>query len=453
MQRVGISRSDFLFGFLAVAAPGAGVLVVLSAMGAVAPAGLAIGTALTGLAAAAVALVWARDVASLRQKAERIGVAGGPVQSPSLLTPVGAALARCLEEARRRAFRSERALEARALEAERLIDALPEPILVIGDGRRILHGNLAAENLFGSPLAGRNLAEVLRSPGLLEGLDDAFGGVQPEDIDFEISGPVERSLRARIAPLVRDDGIAAGMVLVFEDLTALRRAEQMRVDFVANVSHELRTPLSSLTGFIETLQGPAKDDAAAHDRFLAIMAEQTGRMGRLVDDLLSLSRIELEEHNPPDDRVDLTPLVASMVTLLKGMAAEREVLLEVSLPDNLPPIIGDADQVGQVLRNLIENAIKYGRHGGVVRISARQRQDAVALTVSDDGEGIPREHLHRLTERFYRVDAARSRKAGGTGLGLAIVKHILNRHRGRLTIDSTPGEGSRFTTVWPVAVS
>ncbi len=451
MQRVRISRSDFLFGLMAVAVPGATVLVVLSVMGAVAVPALAIGAGLTVLAAGAVALAWARDVASLRLKAERIGTAGSPAQVPTLLTPVGATLARCLEEARRRAFRSERALEVRALEAERLIDALPEPILVVGSGRRILHGNLAAENLLGSALTGRNLAEVLRSPDLLEGLDHAFGGGQAQDIDFEISGPVERSLRARIAPLVRDDGVAAGMVLVFEDLTALRRTEQMRVDFVANVSHELRTPLSSLTGFIETMQGPAKDDAAAQERFLAIMAEQTGRMGRLVDDLLSLSRIELEEHNPPADTVDLQPLVASMVTMLKGIAAERSVMLEVSLSDDLPPIVGDADQVGQVLRNLIENAIKYGRQGGVVRIAGRRQQGTVAISVSDNGDGIPREHLHRLTERFYRVDAARSRKAGGTGLGLAIVKHILNRHRGRLTIESAPGEGSRFTTIWPIA--
>lgn len=451
MQRIRFGRGDYLFGFLLAAGPGGLALLILFLAGVIGALATVAGVALTCLAATAIAWAWARDAAALRHKAASIGLSDGPSPVPALRTPLGGALARPLEQARRRAFRAERALEVRALEAEHLIDALPEPILVIGQGRRILHGNLAAEKLLGTSLAGRNLAEVLRSPGVLEGLDDFFEGGIVEDIDFEISGPVERSMRVRIAPLTRDSKPDAAAVLVFEDLTALRRAEQMRVDFVANVSHELRTPLSSLMGFIETLQGPAKDDAAARDRFLSIMAEQTQRMGRLVDDLLSLSRIELEEHNPPAGTVDLAPLVASTVTLLKAMAAEHSVMLEVSLPDDLPAITGDADQVGQVLRNLIENAIKYGRHGGVVRIAGRRNGSAVSLSVSDNGEGIPREHMHRLTERFYRVDTARSRRAGGTGLGLAIVKHIVNRHRGRLSIESTPGQGSRFTTSWPVA--
>jgi two-component system phosphate regulon sensor histidine kinase PhoR len=230
----------------------------------------------------------------------------------------------------------------------------------------------------------------------------------------------------------------------------VRRGEQMRVDFIANVSHELRTPLASLAGFIETLQGQARDDAAARERFLGIMADQTSRMGRLVEDLLSLSQIELDEHNRPAGRVDIPTRVDQTLEELEPVARERSVTLIADLPEGLPPVNGDGDQVAQVLRNLIENAIKYGREGGEVRIAAARVGDTVSLTVQDNGEGIPREHLHRLTERFYRVDAARSRRAGGTGLGLAIVKHIVNRHRGRLAITSTPGEGSRFTVFWPV---
>ena len=451
MQRIGVGRKDFLFGFLLAGVPGLAALLALLVSGLLSAFAFAVGAVLVLSAAAAMAWAWAKDADALRRKAASIGTADGPPQGVTLRTPMAGALARPLEEARRQAFRIERALEVRALEAERLIDALPEPILVVGQGRRVLHGNLAAENLLGSALAGRNLTEILRSPDILEGLDDAFAYGIADDIDFEIAGPVERSMRARIAPLARGGNPGAAVVLVFEDLTALRRTEQMRVDFVANVSHELRTPLSSLTGFIETLQGPAKDDEAARERFLAIMADQTQRMARLVDDLLSLSRIELEEHNPPAGTVELPGLVESTLTLLRAMAEEQSVKLAVSLPKDLPAITGDADQVGQVLRNLIENAIKYGRKGGEVRIEGRREGGTVSLSVSDSGEGIPREHLHRLTERFYRVDTARSRRAGGTGLGLAIVKHIVNRHRGKLSIDSTPGQGSRFTTTWPVA--
>jgi two-component system phosphate regulon sensor histidine kinase PhoR len=199
------------------------------------------------------------------------------------------------------------------------------------------------------------------------------------------------------------------------------------------------------------MQGPARDDAAACDRFLAIMADQTHRMGRLVNDLLSLSRIELDEHNRPAERVDMADMIHQTIEILEPVASERRVRIEMDVPDGLQPVTGDSDQVLQVLRNLIENAIKYGREGGTVRVIASVEGATLGVAVQDDGEGIPREHLHRLTERFYRVDAARSRKAGGTGLGLAIVKHIVNRHRGRLHIQSEPGQGSRFTVYWPLS--
>ena len=343
------------------------------------------------------------------------------------------------------------ALEERALDAERLIDALPEPMLVVSNRRRILHGNLAAEDLLGPALVGRSLAEVIRSPDVLEGTERALLIRQPLDVDFVLAGPVERQMRARTAPLLRGGAGGEAIVVVLQDLTAVRRAEQMRVDFVANVSHELRTPLASLIGFIETLKGPARDDVAARDRFLAIMEDQTQRMTRLVDDLLSLSRIEMEEHNPPAERIALADVIASTTGLLEPIARDRSVTLETEVAADLPPIIGEPDQVAQVLRNLVENAIKYGREGGSVRISAAIEGRTIALSVQDDGEGIARRHLHRLTERFYRVDAARSRQAGGTGLGLAIVKHIVNRHRGRLAIESKPGEGSKFTVYWPLS--
>ena len=449
MQRFGISRTDYLFAFFSAAAPGTAAVVILYILHAFPLPVLAGAIGLIVLAAAALAIAWARDAAVLRQKASSIGEDDASPRGFAGRTPIGAELSRQLEEARRRTLSMQRVLEGRALHAEIVIDALPEPMLVLDSRRQILHGNLAAENLLGSQLLGRSLAEVIRSPDALEGVERALLVRAPLDIDFVHIGPVERSMRARTAPLVR--GGSVGLVIVLQDLTAIRRAEQTRVDFIANVSHELRTPLASLIGFIETLKGPAREDDAARERFLGIMSEQTQRMSRLVNDLLSLSRIEMEEHNPPAERVALGPLVASTLSLLEPIADERSVSLETSIASDLPDIVADPDQVAQVVRNLVENAIKYGREGGTVRVSAIVDGHAVALSVRDEGQGIPRRHLHRLTERFYRVDTARSRQAGGTGLGLAIVKHIVNRHRGRIAINSKPGEGSTFTIFWPTS--
>ncbi len=451
MRRKGISHRDFLPVFLAAAAPGCAALAVLLALGAVSLSVLAIGGAVVGILAALFAWIWAKDASALRNQAMAIATNDGVQRRPPKATVIAGNLARLMEDGRRRAFNEQRALEARALEAERLIDALPEPLLVVDGNRRILHGNLAAETLLGMEISGRNLVEVFRSPSIREGIERTRILGKPIDIDFDLSGTVQHHLRARMAPLARRDGNEGGVVMLLQDLTAVRRAEQMRVDFVANVSHELRTPLASLSGFIETMQGPARDDTVARDRFLVIMADQTLRMGRLVNDLLSLSRIELEEHNPPAERVDMADMIAHTIDELEPVAGERDVHIVAKVPDGLPPINGDPDQVAQVLRNLMENAIKYGRHGGAVQVEAAIDGNSLRVSVQDDSEGIPREHLHRLTERFYRVDAARSRKAGGTGLGLAIVKHIVNRHRGRLLIQSTIGEGSRFTVFWPLS--
>ena len=243
------------------------------------------------------------------------------------------------------------------------------------------------------------------------------------------------------------EGIAA--IVTLHDITALKLAEQMRADFVANAGHELKTPLASLVGFIETLLGAARDDAAARERFLGIMRSEAGRMTRLVDDLLSLSRIELNEHVAPTGTVALAPLIEQVADALELRAAERGMRLSLVLPEDLPEVHGDEDELAQVFQNLIDNAIKYGKPQTEITIAAEWDSRAAAnapvrVTVTDRGEGIPSEHLPRLTERFYRVDTARSRELGGTGLGLAIVKHILNRHRARLEISSTLGAGSAF---------
>ncbi len=259
-------------------------------------------------------------------------------------------------------------------------------------------------------------------------------------------------------PPLADGGDA---LVVLSDRSRERVVERMRADFVANVSHELRTPLASLIGFVETLQGPAADDPPAQQRFLAIMAEQGARMNRLIDDLLSLSRIELTEHQPPLEPLDLTQLVQRMVAGFEPRLAERRVQLAVRIEDALPVVAGDADQMAQVLQNLLDNGLKYGRDDGVLTLAVTMAPQGdrwpsrrgVVLSVGDQGAGIPREHLPRLTERFYRVDKGRSRAVGGTGLGLAIVKHIVNRHRGQLLIESEEGKGTTVHVWLPVVAA
>jgi len=228
----------------------------------------------------------------------------------------------------------------------------------------------------------------------------------------------------------------------------------MRVDFVANASHELRTPLASLAGFIDTLQGSARDDAQARDRFLDIMKAQATRMARLIDDLLSLSRIELRAHLQPQTQLDLAAIVRHVADGLQMLARDRGVQINVSMPAKPLTIRGDRDELIRVFENLIENALKYGAAGKRVDVTGREETGAdgaaeATIEVRDFGPGISPEHLPRLTERFYRVDVAESRAQGGTGLGLALVKHILNRHRARLSIDSTPGHGATFTARFP----
>jgi two-component system phosphate regulon sensor histidine kinase PhoR len=338
-----------------------------------------------------------------------------------------------------------------------MVDTSPDPILLLYHQRRIVRTNAAARDLFGAPIVDRVIDTVLRDPNVLEAVDEVLAGRPSATAQLAVPGSIERFFDVRVARLAAgdtagdDDDVA--VLLALYDVTAIRRAEQMRADFVANVSHELRTPLATLLGFTETLRGAARDDTAARDRFLGIMHDQASRMSRLVRDLLSLSRIEETEHTPPVGEVRLATIIGSVVDGLMLQARGKEISIVVDVEPELPPVTGDSDQLTQVFQNLVDNAIKYGRAHSKVRITAHRAQRSggdgatplIAIGVADDGEGIPREHLPRLTERFYRVDAGRSRQLGGTGLGLAIVKHIINRHRGTLTIDSEVGRGTTFT--------
>jgi two-component system phosphate regulon sensor histidine kinase PhoR len=341
---------------------------------------------------------------------------------------------------------------------EAMVDAIPDPILLLDHQRRIVRTNAAARDLFGARIVDRVIDTVLRDPNVLEAVDEVLAGRQTATAQLAVPGAVERFFDVRVARLAAGETEGVAVLLALYDVTGIRRAEQMRADFVANVSHELRTPLATLLGFTETLRGAARDDAAARDRFLGIMHDQASRMSRLVRDLLSLSRIEETEHTPPTGEVRLGAMIGSVVDGLMLQARAKDVAVSMEVEPDLPPVIGDADQLTQVFQNLVDNAIKYGRPHTKVRISAQRAQKAgdaaplVAISVADEGEGIPREHLPRLTERFYRVDAGRSRQLGGTGLGLAIVKHIINRHRGTLTIDSEVGRGTTFTVYFAAAV-
>src|SRR5216684_1302765 len=336
-----------------------------------------------------------------------------------------------------------------AASAQAIVDGLPDPLIAVDRQRRIVRTNRAAVALLGAMGADRDLSTALRHPELLSAIDsllDTADGnfVGPDQVAVEIvlSGAPELDVIAHARRLPRAAADRSLVLIVLHDTTALRRAERMRADFVANASHELKTPIAGLAGFIETLRGPARDDVSARERFLGIMAEQADRMRRLVDDLLMLSRIEQHEHARPDTALDLLQLRAS----------SRKVALELALAPALPRAIGDYDELTIVFQNLVDNAVKYAKPATTVRVAARPAGEGrVAVAVSDEGDGIPANHLPRLTERFYRVDAARSRQLGGTGLGLAIVKHVVNRHRGRLDIQSTPGKGSTFTVTLPAA--
>lgn len=384
---------------------------------------------------------------------------------------------------------SEAPLETEATLLESLFEALADPVLVVSGGeaddiagRRIVLANAAARDLLRIQREGGLLVPVLRDPAVLEAVDEALFGGLTRTTDYAGVGAQTRHWRAVTQPLVQAQSGPLALV-VLRDETEVRRMELMRVDFLANASHELKTPLASLSGFIETLKGHARDDPKARDRFLDIMATQADRMSRLVSDLLSLSRIELNEHIPPAGRVDLARAAADVVDAVSVLSAERNVVIQLEDRDTSAPVNGDRDEILQVVQNLVDNAIKYSPAGGTVEIVIRPNialdeaaapwsggnrgdgatrlplvtpdretgQRFAAVTVRDHGPGMAREHLPRLTERFYRVEGQKSGERQGTGLGLAIVKHIVNRHRGGLTVESAPGQGAAFTAYFPVA--
>lgn len=327
--------------------------------------------------------------------------------------------------------------------------ALPDPCFILGADGLVRFANERAVATFGIA-EGEFLLFRLRQPELLSAFDKVVKGGGAQQVQFVERVPTERSFSAWFAPL-EDPATPGSILLVVDDLTSFHATERMRVDFVANASHELRTPLASLAGFVETLQGPARNDPAAQERFLAIMHDQATRMSRLIDDLLSLSRVELRAHLRPRDRADLINVLRHVVDTMSPLARDLGVLIEADLPTGQAIIPGDRDELIQVFDNLVENACKYGQSGGkvVIRMTVPDRRGPCVVSVIDFGPGIASEHLPRLTERFYRIDDDSTRRHRGTGLGLAIVKHIVTRHRAKLLIESRPGAGAEFSVQFP----
>lgn len=337
-----------------------------------------------------------------------------------------------------------------------LLAALPVPLLILDRQRRVRFANPAADVMFGPVAAGEPLSAAVRTPALADAAAAVAKGGGARVVEFtHMRTREERVLLAHVQPITGPAAMdGAAMLVLVEDHTRQARIEQMRRDFIANASHELKTPLASVAGFIETLMGPAADDPEAARRFLPVMAAQAERMKRLVEDLTSLSRIEMNEHVRPTGTVDLGALLRETAAAMAPLAEAAGVAIEIDLPDEVTHVVGARDELSQLFANLIDNAIRHGGPPGPVTVALAPdepgRRTLVGVAVTDRGPGIAREHIPRLTERFYRVQGG-ARAVQGTGLGLSIVKHILNRHRGELVIRSMPGQGSTFTAWLPRA--
>lgn len=394
-------------------------------------------------------------IESLPREQERPGPASPDGAVTSLLLRPVSELGRVLR-------RQSRSMAAQQRMLRTVIEALPDPVLLVSRELVVLQANAAAQRSFEAPARPVPLARILRDPGLLAAVNGALAGTASSGFTFSPTHDRTKQFSCRIVPVDLGEN-GEGVLVAMREQTEQVMIERMRSDFVANASHEIRTPLATIQGFIETLRGPARQDPKAQESFLEIMGEEAARMARLVDDLLSLSRVELAAHQPPQELCDVELVLRQVAARVSPLAEASGVTLRLELGGTLPQVVGDADQLHQLFVNLVDNAIKYGGEGKTVRIAVETLQAAppeggplagrasVRVVVIDEGPGIAREDLPRITERFYRVDKARSRKLRGTGLGLAIAKHIVRRHQGHLAIASEVGRGSRFTVYLPVA--
>jgi two-component system phosphate regulon sensor histidine kinase PhoR len=381
---------------------------------------------------------------------------GAPLVLPAIAGLAVAAIAALVRprDSQRMATEIAQSQETVRAGIQAILSGIADAVVVLDPQGNVSMFNAQAKTALPQIGIGRSSSFAVRSPQVVSAVERVLREGAVAETEFHEKVPVERSFEVRATPVridaapISSTNPPTDIVMLFRDVTAARRLERMRVDFVANASHELRTPLASLYGFIETIEGPARNDPAAQTRFLAIMREQARRMSRLIDDLLSLSRIELKEHVQPTDEVRLDTVLHEVIDTLSPLAFECKTKIDAEGMGKVV-VAGDRDELIRVFENLIENAVKYGQSGGRVEVSLAEKERTVSVTVRDYGPGIAPEHLPRLTERFYRVDVVESRQKGGTGLGLALVKHILKRHKARLNVRSELGAGASFEVVFP----
>lgn len=344
-----------------------------------------------------------------------------------------------------------------------IMESLPDPLLLLDKDKNIIMANHPAQKIFGRNLVSENISQYLIDDGAITAIDRAIKSGKSETVEFKAGLPMAKNYLLRIHMLEkinhqmnnRNDTDGTIIFLTIYDITSIKEAERMRVDFVANVSHELRTPLASIIGFVETLQGPAKNDAAALERFLKIMHDEANRMARLIEDLLSLSHIERDAHIPPDQNISLKRIIENVIETMDIRLKKRHMSVNFVTEFKTGNITGDRDQITQIFQNLIDNAIKYGEEETNISIELTAFHDKksgnkyMEINIINKGQGIAQQHIERLTERFYRADTARSRSLGGTGLGLAIVKHILQRHKGKISFESEVGKQTKATVLLP----
>lgn len=340
---------------------------------------------------------------------------------------------------------------------DQILNGLNALVLIIDSNRQITFANSTAKKRFGDSVVGDSFVRIVRQPDCLAAIDSVINGEAERRVEITMGAAPSATFEVKITSVGQNHANDARVAVTFEDVSQIRDAQLMRSEFVANVSHELRSPLTALAGFIETLSGPAKDDTDARQRFLGLMDKEAARMKRLIDDLLSLSKLQGKERIRPSGHVDVHVLVQRVIATLTPISELERKNIDFKNNSKVTTILGDEDELIQIFHNIIENAIKYGALDTDVSIEISDIDHVagidgrvLAVSVADQGAGIAAEDIPRLTERFYRVDKSRSRIKGGTGLGLAIVKHILNRHRGRLHIESEVGVGSTFTIFVPI---
>ncbi|MFO1037017.1 MAG: ATP-binding protein [Geminicoccaceae bacterium] len=401
-----------------------------------------------------------REVDSIAAWLERLPEDQSGIGGETADSPIADRVRRPVLEILRQARQESRRIAAQQRMLASVIEAVPDPILLIDGRMNVVQANAAARRAFSAPAGRPPLVRVVRDPGLLAAVSGTLASGSASSVAFSTAVDLNKQFSCRIEPV--DLGDEQGVLVALREQTEQVMIERIRSDFVANASHEIRNPLAAIQGFIETLQGPARHDPGARDQFLGIMAEEAARMARLVDDLLSLSRIELAANRPPTQQVSLRAVLDQVLERMRRVAEKQQVEIADDAPAILPEVVGDPDQLHQLFVNLLDNAIKYGGARTTVRLDVKLLEAApaeagaaagrpsVQVAVSDRGPGIPAEHLPRLTERFYRVDKGRSRRMGGTGLGLAIVKHIVRRHQGHLDIASEIGKGSTFAVTLPL---